>query len=242
MDVCAFRFSISDLQKIDREHLGFLIASSHFCNEVVCLAPYIIFEHDSTNANEAEKAIVTVRYMTVLRQIASKIVEYNKLVQKYLATIRKTHPAEAARVHKLYAPISKRINAASWARELRNKVSFHFDAEHALERFSSVDPDRPVNFMAGELKGVTYYNFAEEIISYPFFEEIGDGDAFEGAEKVNEFCFDLHSKIPDFHAELVIHHFREAGLLDNQDRLELRASYCAKVGSMRIPIAVSDSA
>jgi hypothetical protein len=57
MDAYIFRFDAKKLRAIPRRYLGFLVASGHCCNELSVLLPYIIFDHDLTDANEFEAAL-----------------------------------------------------------------------------------------------------------------------------------------------------------------------------------------
>jgi type IV secretory pathway TraG/TraD family ATPase VirD4 len=92
------RFTAKQLGSMHADHLGFIIASSHCCNELLALSPYLIFEQDSEKANEVEKSFIDVRFFTIVRMQIAKIFEYRDLCNGYVRRIRKTFPSTAEKV------------------------------------------------------------------------------------------------------------------------------------------------
>jgi hypothetical protein len=132
MDGYIFRFDARKFRKIPKRYLGFLVASGHCCNELTILLPYIIFEHELMDANEFEAAFIQTRKFTIDRIIISKIVEHGELCSKFFKANEDPTDTRLLELKKSYEPIAARISSAKWARVMRNKISFHYDPEHAL--------------------------------------------------------------------------------------------------------------
>lgn len=241
MKIDTLRFQAKDLAKIHYDHLGFLIASSHCCNELTCVMPYIIFEHDFENANEAERAFMELRFYTIVRFQIGKIFEYRDLCNIYMGKINKTYPAMAARLRKTSGEISRKIDSANWAKTLRNKVAFHFDAEYALGCLRETPQDLELTSMFGPYAGTTAFNFAEQIIGRAVFLEAGKGDYGKGQDVVKEWTLGLDRTIKKFHAEILMDLFKQYGLNRKQEELEFRAKFCAGVGEVSIPLSTRAS-
>src|SRR6202022_193405 len=106
MDAFVFGFDAKRLRAIPRQYLGFLVASGHCCNELSILLPYIIFEHDLTNANEFETAFIQTRKFTIDRVIISKIVEHGNLCAKFFKANKDPSDARLSELEKAYEPIA----------------------------------------------------------------------------------------------------------------------------------------
>ena len=65
--------------------------------------------------------------------------------------------------------------------------------------------------MAGRLKGLTLFEFAEEITGRPIFETAGNGDIGRGMDQVNAFIVELINTIMTFHARTTISMFTAPG-------------------------------
>lgn len=219
MDASVFRFNAKQLRAIPTRHLGFLVASGHCCNELAILLPYIIFEHDLKRANEVECAFILTRKFAIDRILISKIVEYGDLCSKFFKGSSGTSDQLLAELSKNYEPIAIQIKSAKWARILRNKISFHYDYEQALSALSRLDDDHPMRLIAGRIKGLTLFDFAEEIVSRPIF--VGS--------------------ISSFHAHRTISLFKSCGLISKRVQTKLREKYCAAPGDVRVPISISSA-
>jgi hypothetical protein len=239
MDAFIFQFDAKKLRAIDRRYLGFLIASGHCCNELAILLPYIMFEHDLKRANAFEAAFILTRKYTIDRILISKIVEYGELCLKFFKGSNGASDAFLLGLSKNYDPIAARIKSAKWARILRNKISFHYDPQYALEALDRLDDDHPMRFMAGKFKGLTLFEFAEEITSRPIFEAAGKGDIGSGMDAANAFIVDLVGSITAFHAQATISMFKAYGMVSERSQMRLRKKYYAAPGAVRIPISIS---
>jgi hypothetical protein len=241
VETFVYRFTASQLRAIPRRHLGFLIASGHCCNELAVLLPYIIFEHEIAQANETETAFILTRKFTIDRVLISKIVEYGDFCTKFFSAADSTSDPFAAELAKDYEPISAELKSAKWARILRNKVSFHYDREHASAAIESLDGDHPLKILAGKIKGVTLFDFAEEIVIRPVFEAAGNGDIGEGMDVAHKFIVTLVNSITSFHARAAKQLLRPLGMMTNYDRDTLRDQYCAAPGEIAMPISISSA-
>lgn len=239
MDAFVFRFDAKRLRAIPRDCLGFLVASGHCCNELAILLPYIIYEHDLTRANDFETAFILTRKFTIDRILISKIFEYGKLCAKFCKQHEGSSEPYLAELIRAFEPIAAEIKAAKWAAILRNTISFHYDPQYALTSMDRLEDDHPLHLMAGRLKGLTLFEFAEEITSRPIFEAAGNGDIGKGMEAVNAFIVELVSTITTFHARATISMFRAHGMVSERIEMKLRNKYCAAPGDVRIPISVS---
>jgi hypothetical protein len=237
MEVSLFHFSARRLQTIHADHLGFLIASSHCCNELICVMPYLIFEQDIEDANEVERAMINIRFFTIVRHQIAKIFEYRELCNDYVGRIRKTFPSLAESVQAESKLISRRINAAKWAEAVRNKVAFHFDAQYAAEILMRTPPDQELAFMAGKYRGVTVFDFADRIIVDAMFLDAGNGDRELGLNVVREWTIELQRQIEGFHAKIVRQIFSQYGIFQNQEQSEIRDAWCALPGQVAIPLS-----
>ena len=139
----------------------------------------------------------------------------------------------------MFDPIAAKIKAAKWAATLRNTISFHYDPQHALTSLERLDDNHPLRLMAGPLKGLTLFEFAEEITSRPIFEAAGTGDIRKGMDAANAFIVELVNTITTFHAGVTISMFRNHGVVSERIQMKLRNSYCAAPRDVRIPILIS---
>ena len=241
MDAFVFRFNAKRLRAIPPSYLGFLIASGHCCNELAILLPYIIFEHDHRGANDFETAFIITRKFTIDRILISKIVEYGELCEKFFKNSKNSCDPLLSELSKNYEPIATKIRSAKWARILRNKISFHYDQEHALAAVGRLDDDHPMNFMVGRIKGLTLFEFAEEITARPIFEVAGGGDIEHGMDVTNKFITELVGAITTFHARATISMFRAHGVISERVQMKLGRKYCAAPGYVHVPISISSS-
>jgi hypothetical protein len=165
MDTFIFRFDAKRLRAVPERYLGFLIASGHCCNELAILLPYILFEHDLKRANDVERAFILTRKFTIDRILISKIVEYGNLCSKFFDNNKGASDQLLLEFSKNYESIAAQIKSAKCARILRNKISFHYDYQQAISALSKLDDAHPLNVIAGRIKGITLFDFAEEIVS-----------------------------------------------------------------------------
>lgn len=237
MDISIFRFTAKQLQSIHADHLGFVIASSHCCNELTSVLPYIMFEQDIEKANEVESTLINIRFFTIVRLQISKIFEYRELCNEYIGKIRKTFPALASRLQDESGSISRSINKAEWAKTVRNKASFHFDASYAMDVFKKLPPDTSLTLLAGNLRGLTAYDFADKAIVQAMFVEAGGGDEGAGKTVVLRWTMDLQKQITTFHAEIIKHIFEQLGIFQKQEKASVRDEWCATPGTLGIPLS-----
>jgi hypothetical protein len=237
MKVSIFRFTAKQLQSIHPDHLGFVVASSHCCNELICVMPYIIFEQDIQKANDVEEALIKIRFFTIVRLQIAKIFEYRDLCNNYIAKIRTTFPAMAAKLQNESKQISRRIKAAKWAETVRNKVASHFDEAYALDAVKSLPADTSLAFIAGNLHGLTAFDFADRAIVKAMFVDAGSGDEEAGKEAVLRWTIDLQKQITTFHADLIISVFQQHDIFRHEEKAEIRDEWCADPGSIAIPLS-----
>ncbi len=241
MDAFVFRFDAKRLRTIPRDYLGFLVASGHCCNEITILLPYIIYEHDLKRANDFEAAFILTRKFTIDRILISKIFEYEKLCSKFFKRQQGSPDPFLSELAKTFEPIAAKIKAAKWAAILRNTISFHYDPQFALTSLDRLDDNHPLRLMAGRLKGLTLFEFAEEITSRPIFEAAGNGDIGKGMDAANAFILELVNTIATFHARTTISMFRAHGMVSERIQMKLRNRYCAAPGDVRVPISISSA-
>ena len=200
--------------------------------------PFVLFEQDlaKAGANSVESAFIRSRVFTVDRVLSSKIVEYGNLCAAFLKDVDETSDPLLLSIAKDYEPISKEIRSAKWTRILRNTASFHYDQKHALNTLANAKDDEPLQFTRSELKGVTHFDFAENLISSDMLEYAGSGDTKVGIDVVNQFIKTLVFSIMDFHARTTKEIFVKNGILLDCDIGELRPEYCANIGDFHIPL------
>jgi hypothetical protein len=237
MKIWRVRFSAEQLRSIHHDHLGFILASSHCCNELNSVSPYIIFEQNLEELNQAERSFIQIRLFTVIRFQIAKIFEYRDLCNTYISNIRKTYPATAKKLESKSKIISRRIAAAHWAKTVRNKVAFHYDASYALDCLKAAPADQELYFFAGQIRGLTAFDFADRILVNSMFADAGGGDTSKGRDVVMQWSIELQSLITKFHAETVGEIFKFAGLWKNQEEMEIRDKYCAVPGTTCIPLS-----
>jgi hypothetical protein len=237
MEAHIFKFTADDLRKIDRRILGFLITSGHCCNELVALMPYIVFEYPLASTNEVEAALILARRYTIDRIIVSKIVEYDELCSKFFES--DWPDGLYSRLKHEYDVINATIKAKKWARLLRNKTSFHYDEKFASSSLDQLDGKHPLRLIAGRISGVTLFEFSEEILSRPIFEEAGTGDIEQGMASVNQFMLGAIRAIRKFHSGAIISAFEVYGLMAEREISELRESYCGTPGVDHVPLSIA---
>lgn len=242
MDAYIFRFSAKQFRSLGPEQVGFLAASGHCCNELAILMPYMAFEQSLEGANDVESALILVRRFTIERIVVSKIVEYHELCQGYLAKLKKSSSPLFDQVSSDYKPISKMIGSAQWAYKLRNKASFHYDQDFALSSLAKLEDEFPLKFLAGKIKGITLFDFSEEVMSRPIYEAAGSGDIGKGMEAARAFVLEAIGAITSFHSKLMIYLARQHGFLAEREKSELRESYCADPRKLKIPLSLSQDA
>jgi hypothetical protein len=239
MEAFRFCFDAKRLRAVPDRYLGFLIASSHCCNELAVLLPYAIFEHNLKNANDAECAFILTRKFTLDRILVSKIVEYGDLCSKFFKSTARSQDNLLLECKKRYEPIDAQLKSAKWARILRNKISFHYDPEQALSASRQLEDSHPLQFIAGRIKGITLFDFAEEIVSRPIFALAGGGDIGKGMDVTDKFTVKLVNLITEFHALTTINLFKSFGLLSERIESEIREKYCAAPGDFYVPLSIS---
>jgi hypothetical protein len=237
MDVKIFHFSAKQLQTIHPDHLGFLIASSHCCNELISIMTYIIFEHDIEDATEAERAFINIRFFTIVRHQIAKIFEYRDLCNGYIGKIRKTFPSLAESVQEEAKLISRRISTAKWAQTVRNKVAFHFNSQYAAELLNRTPSDQELVFIVGEHRGLTAFDFADRIIVDAMFLDAGNGDKSHGRDVVKKWTIESQRQIERFHAKIVGQLFKQYGIFQKEEMSEIRDAWCAAPGEIAIPVS-----
>jgi hypothetical protein len=95
--------------------------------------------------------------------------------------------------------------------------------------------------IAGKIKGLTLFDFAEEIVSRPIFEAAGNGEIRRGMDVANKFIVSLVGSISRFHARTTISLFKSYGLISERAQSKLREKYCAAPGDVRVPISISSA-
>lgn len=240
MEVWIYRFTAKQLRSIHSDHLGFILASSHCCNELASVSPYIIFEHEIDEANEVENAFIQTRFFTLVRHQIGKIFEYRDLCNSYVGKLRKTYPASAEKLGKRIGEISRRIDRAEWARTVRNKVAFHFDPSYVEESLAHLPNDQPLNFVVGRIHGVTNFTFVDRILVESMFRDAGDGDKAAGRTIVQRWTIDLQKLITHLHAEIMESIFARHGLIRRAEESEIRDKYCAERGNVCIPLSTPE--
>jgi hypothetical protein len=138
-----------------------------------------------------------------------------------------------------YEPIASAIRSAKWARILRNKISFHYDPVHGLEGLEKLGDDHPMKLVAGRIKGLTLFDFAEDIVTRPTFEMAGKGDIGQGMDTIHKFIVDSVSAITSFHAKATISIFEAYGMISERTQTEVREQYCGAPGGAHVPISIS---
>ncbi|MBX9778478.1 MAG: hypothetical protein K2Y71_29240 [Xanthobacteraceae bacterium] len=241
MDAFIFRFDVKAFQAIPESYQGFLVTSGMCCNELTLLLPYIMFEHNPKGANEFEASFIVARKLTVDRILVSKIFEYGKLCSVFFRQNKASTDPLLAELSKSYEPIAQEITSAKWAAILRNKISFHYDRQHALASVKRLAENHPLRFMAGRFKGLTLYDFAEEISSRPIYEHAGNGDVDRGLDVAHKFILHLYNLITSFHVKATMGIFRTYGMVTERVPSKLRNKYCALPGAHYVPISVSPS-
>jgi hypothetical protein len=239
MEAHIFKFTADDLRKIERHVLGFLISSGHCCNEIVALMPFIVFEHALEDTNEVEAALILARRYTVDRIVVSKIVGYDEMCSKFFRSHRARTDNFYLTMQGDYGLISDTIKAKRWARLLRNKTSFHYDEEYASTSLDRLDSVHPLRMIVGRISGITLFEFSEEVLSRPIFEEAGLGDIGKGMTAVNQFILESIAAIRKFHSRSMIAAFRQYGLMTVREISELREYYCGIPGTDHIPLSIS---
>jgi hypothetical protein len=239
MDAFVFRFDAKRLRAIPRDYLGFLVASGHCCNELAILLPYILYERDLRRANDFEIAFILTRMFTIDRILISKIIEYGKLCSKFFKRYQGSADPFISELAATFDPIAAKIKAAKWAAILRNTISFHYDPQHALSSLDGLDDNHPLRLMAGRLKGLTLFEFAEEISTRPIFAAAGDGDIGRGMDVVHAFIVELVDTITTFHARLTMSMFTNHRMASERIQMKMRSRYCAAPGDVLIPISIS---
>jgi hypothetical protein len=240
MKTWIFRFTAKQLGSMHPDHLGFILASSHCCNELTSLSPYLIFEQNSLYANEVEKSFIQIRFFTIVRMQIAKIFEYRDLCNGYVGRIRKTFPATAEKVAERTRTISRQINSARWAETVRNKVAFHFDAQYAVQCLKNLPQDESLSFIVGRMRGITSFDFADRVLVGSMFLEAGSGDHDAGQDIVKNWTIGLQNRIVDFHAQTMEELCNHYGLLGRREECELRDQYCATKGEICIPLSTSE--
>jgi hypothetical protein len=122
---------------------------------------------------------------------------------------------------------------------LRNKASFHYDEKYAADSLRKLDGNHPLRMVMGHMSGVTLFEFSEEILSRPIFEEAGSGDIGKGMDAVNRFILDSIRAIRDFHARSMVGAFKKYGLVTERETTELREKYCGSPGADFVPLSIS---
>src|SRR5260370_30111802 len=80
------------------------------------------------------------------------------------------------------------------------------------------------------MKGVTFFEFGEEITCREIFESAGGGDFGRGMDAANLFIRALVGEITKFQSQATITMFKSFGMVSERIQTELRDRYCAAPG------------
>lgn len=240
MESYIFQFKASDFRKIEARSLGFLLSSGHCSNELSALMPYIAFEHTLEGTNDVEAALIISRRYTIDRIVVSKVVEYNKLCADFVKSIPQGDTSFASILKADVEAVRSKIKPPKWALIMRNKASFHYDQSFATSSMHGLDDEHPLRLIAGKIKGITLFEFSEEILSHSIFKEAGQGDIGIGLSAVRNFLLMAISVITTFQATSMIAAFKHFELSSSRDRVDLREEYCGDPSALKIPLSLSE--
>jgi hypothetical protein len=234
-----FYFTKKELAQVHPLHLAYLIAGAHACNELNAIRVYLIFERNDFAERSAEKPFITIRQMVLLRHLAAKLFEFNRVTISYFAKIKKAFPDRAKSLQTQYLPIANRIRKFKRLDVLRNKMAFHFDDQRFLDQFQDIANHQEMSFMVGDRQGETAFLFAEEIVSMPYFSEIGQGDMRKGLENMAQFANRATSEVLSFYTKFHLGISKQYGLLRKRRRYEPNRHSIGEYGRDFIPVFTS---
>ena len=201
---------------------------------------YLIFERNDQLEKTAEKPFVTIRQLVLIRHLAAKLFEFNKITIKYFGAIKKPFPQKLKLYQARYLPVALRIRQYQWLDRLRNKMAFHFDEATYLDQFDSIEDKQELSMMVGAKHGETAFLFAEEIVSMPYFSKVGDGDIRRGLEQTAQFANRTSSEVLNFFATFYIGIAEQYGLLNKRRLYEASPDSIGTYGKDFIPVFTSD--
>lgn len=236
-----FYFTKKELGQVHPAHLSYLIAAAHACNELNAIRIYLIFERSDVKEKTAERPFVTIRQMVLLRHLAGKLFEFNKITIKYFGQIKTSFPHKQKAYQAKYLPIAQRLRKYRWLDQLRNKMAFHFDDQAYLEQFRSIVDDQELSMMVGNKQGETAFLFAEEIVSMPYFAKVGNGNVRKGLEETADFANKATSEVLEFFSQFHIDIARQYGLFKNKRFYDPNPAATGVYGEDFIPVFTSDS-
>ncbi|MEN5080933.1 hypothetical protein ABE438_00475 [Bosea sp. TWI1241] len=231
-------FSAGDLKRIHPAHRGYLIASSHACNQINFSKIYHILENDNLVDRSPENAFIAIRQLNLLRFCISSIFEFNTLTSNYLGSIKEIFPTFAEKHKKSHAAIVRKISNERWVKILRNKFSFHFSATESLEMLENMPDDHGLYFIFGNSIGEVAYSFAEEIVSSNLAYGAGNGQIKAGSEKLWETMSNASSSIMNFHAILVSDILYQYNLNKDFEEIEAKNESYGSPGINFIPVFI----
>jgi len=238
-ELAEFSFTKKELSRVHPAHLSYLIAGAHACNELNAIRIYLILEREDAIAKSAERPFVTIRQMVLMRHLAAKLFEFNKITLKYFGAIKKSFPSKLKTHQAKYLPIAVRLRKYRWLDELRNRMAFHFDDASYLDKFREIDDNQELTMMIGHKQGETAYLFAEEIVSMPYFAKVGDGDVRKGLEETAQFANRASSEVIDFFATVYMGIGEQYGLFSNRRFVEADPKAIGTYGKDFIPVFTS---
>jgi hypothetical protein len=237
--VTEFHFTKRELAQVHSVHLPYLIAGAHACNELNAIRLYFIFERNDLVEKSAEKPFVTIRQMVLLRHLAAKLFEFNKMTIRYFGRIKKLYPQKAKTYQAQYLPIALKMRNFRELSDLRNKMAFHFDEERYYDQFKTINDDQELTFTVGSKQGETAFIFAEEIVSIPYFSKVGNGNIRKGLEETAQFANKTTSDVLKFYASFHIGIAEQYGLLRKKRAYEVNPNSVGIYGKDFIPVFTS---
>lgn len=184
-EVRRFRFTKNDLTDVPEDQLRFLLFSAKLLNELNMLQRLSFIQSNSlgpqrdhpAEPERAEQECQTAQIMYLLKLLASTIWEgWSGLQRVYFSGAwSKTHGmALDQRAANALQELKSDLSQQSILSTIRNKASFHLDAEFLMAEFIRMDNSHSLSAVVASDYANTLFSFAEEISGRAVLAEVSE--------------------------------------------------------------------
>ncbi len=184
-EVRRFRFTKNDLTDVPEDQLRFLLFSAKLLNELNMLTRLTFIQSNSlgpqrdkpTEPERAEQECQTAQVMYFLKLLASTIWEgWCGLERVYFSGAwSRTHTMELdQRATNALRNLKSDLSRKSILSTIRNKTSFHLDAEFLMDEYLRMDDAHSLSAVVASDYANTLFIFAEEISGRAVLAEVSE--------------------------------------------------------------------
>lgn len=188
MRIFVAKLSKEKLNSASPTERSFFFIMAHLVNEINALNKLIFWSHEYLTQNSAEENGKVSLTFILLRLLAGKLNEGNKLLRKkfYGSKISKDYiPALSAKGQEALNQIKRYFNGTNSVTHIRNNYAFHYSPEELDSVLPTVPEELKVYVSDGGSANTLYY-FAEVLANRAILRTIDDKDDYAAYKRLVE--------------------------------------------------------